>query len=428
MKEKGIFAFICSNKFAKAKYGEKLRKLILSNQLKIYNDFTGIKIFKETSVDTCVIQIKKEFMENNQILVNDDYLMNQNRLDSTSFTFNPPEVLDLREKIFKQGTIIKNLDIQINYGIKTGFNKAFIIDEETKNKLIAEDSNNEEIIKPLLRGKDIQKWKINYKNFYLIFTRRGININKYPIIKDYLSIYKEDLTPKSKNSNKTSKGRKPGPYKWYEIQDNVAYFSSFEKEKIIYSEISKEPSFTLDSKNYFLGNTAYILNSNSINLKYLLGLLNSNVLFWIFKLVCYQLGSNGFRFIKIFVEQLPIIIDTDNYFYIIKIVEDILDLNYKIKIHEENFLNILDKYNISKLSKKLIEFEKLTEKEFIEEIKNKHENFEKIDVLIENFNRICFEINELKSQINIKTISLNKCVYSIYNLSEEEIKIIENDL
>ena len=166
MKEKGIFAFICSNKFAKAKYGEKLRKLILSNQLKIYNDFTGIKIFKETSVDTCVIQIKKEFMENNQILVNDDYLMNQNRLDSTSFTFNPPEVLDLREKIFKQGTIIKNLDIQINYGIKTGFNKAFIIDEETKNKLIAEDSNNKEIIKPLLRGKDIHKWRISFKKLY----------------------------------------------------------------------------------------------------------------------------------------------------------------------------------------------------------------------------------------------------------------------
>ena len=277
--------------------------------------------------------------------------------------------------------------------------------------------NNKEIIKPLLRGKDIHKWRISFKNLYLIHSFDNLNTkDEFPKIFNYLYQFKEELEKRYDKGNE-----------WFNLRP-CSYDSLFEKEKIIYSEISKEPSFTLDSKNYFLGNTAYILNSNSINLKYLLGLLNSNVLFWIFKLVCYQLGSNGFRFIKIFVEQLPIIIDTDNYFYIIKIVEDILDLNYKIKIHEENFLNILDKYNISKLSKKLIEFEKLTEKEFIEEIKNKHENFEKIDVLIENFNRICFEINELKSQINIKTISLNKCVYSIYNLSEEEIKIIENDL
>ena len=129
LKEKGIFAFICSNKFAKAKYGEKLRKLILNFQLKIYDDFTGIKVFKEATVDTCVIQIKKCFEETNEIYVNNEYYMNQNRLNFKSFSFNSPEVLNLRDKILKQGTLIKDLDIQINYGIKTGYNKAFIIDE-----------------------------------------------------------------------------------------------------------------------------------------------------------------------------------------------------------------------------------------------------------------------------------------------------------
>ena len=147
LKEKGIFAFICSNKFAKAKYGEKLRKLILENQLKIYNDFTGVKVFKEASVDTCVIQIKKNYIENNDIFINNHYLMGQNRLDSNSFTFNSPDILNLRDKILNQGTLIKNLDIQINYGIKTGFNKAFIIDEKTKNKLINADSKNKELRK-----------------------------------------------------------------------------------------------------------------------------------------------------------------------------------------------------------------------------------------------------------------------------------------
>ena len=146
LKDGGIFAFICSNKFAKAKYGEKLRKLILENQLKIYNDFTGINVFKEASVDTCVIQIKKDYEEENKVYVNNDYYMKQNLLNNKSFIFNSPDVLNLREKILKQGIPIKDLDIQINRGVLTGFNKAFIINEETKNELMKKDSKNKEII------------------------------------------------------------------------------------------------------------------------------------------------------------------------------------------------------------------------------------------------------------------------------------------
>ena len=107
LKENGIFAFICSNKFAKAKYGEKLRKLILENQLKIYDDFTGVKIFKEAQVDTCIIQIKKEHNERNEIFVNQEYYLKQNRLEDNSFIFNPPEILDLKDKIMMQGELIK---------------------------------------------------------------------------------------------------------------------------------------------------------------------------------------------------------------------------------------------------------------------------------------------------------------------------------
>ncbi|WP_303724531.1 Eco57I restriction-modification methylase domain-containing protein, partial [Methanobrevibacter thaueri] len=142
MKEKGIFAFICSNKFAKAKYGEKLRKLILENQLKIYYDFTGVKVFKEASVDTCVIQIKKDFKNDNEIYVDNNYYLKQKLLNKNSFTFKSPEVLNLRDKILSLGIPLKDLDVKINRGVLTGFNKAFIIDEETKNRLIKEDSNN----------------------------------------------------------------------------------------------------------------------------------------------------------------------------------------------------------------------------------------------------------------------------------------------
>ena len=121
LKEKGIFAFICSNKFAKAKYGEKLRKLILENQLKIYDDFTGVKVFKEASVDTCVIQIKKNYIKDNEIFVDNKFYLNQSLLNYTTFTFNSPEILKLRDKILNQVKLIKELNININREILTYF-------------------------------------------------------------------------------------------------------------------------------------------------------------------------------------------------------------------------------------------------------------------------------------------------------------------
>ena len=429
LKDKGIFAFICSNKFAKANYGKKLRKLILENQLKIYNDFTGLKIFKEASVDTCVIQIKKDFIENNEVYVDDEYFMKQNKLNSNSFMFNSPQVLDLREKIFNQGTLIKDLDIQINYGIKTGFNKAFIIDEKTKDKLISEDFNNKEIIKPLLRGRDIDKWRINYDNLYLIHSYDGLNIfDKYPIIYNYLSQYKEELTPKNKNSKKEDKGRKPGPYKWYEIQDNIAYHALFEKEKIIYSEISRKPQFTYDLNEYYLSNTAYLINSEKINLKYLLGLLNSNVIFWIFKHISYNLGESSYRFIKQFVEQIPIVMDNENLENIIFIVDQILLYSKQIKNEKIKMYNLIMQESCNnKLSKKLESFYKLSEKEFLKDIKKINKNINE-DELLKKFNLSKIKINSIISKFDNSNQKLNKLIYKSYKLNTDEIMIIEDDL
>ena len=416
LKENGIFAFICSNKFAKAKYGEKLRKLILENQLKIYNDFTGIKVFKEASVDTCVIQIKKNYIKNNEIYVDNKYYLNQSLLNHTTFTFNSPEILKLRDKILNQGKLMKDLDISINRGVLTGFNKAFIIDEETKNKLINEDSKNKEIIKPLLRGRDIHKWKKLYKNLYLIHSYDGLDlIKEYPLIYKYLKQYQEEL------EKRYDKGKE-----WYNLRA-CSYDDLFEKEKIIYSEISNEPSFTFDSEGYYLGNTAYIINSDNINLKYLLGLLNSNVLFWIFKKICYNLGKNGFRFIKNFVEQLPIVIDLDNQDNLIKLVDSIIILNKEIEKHENELFGILrNNLNIINFSKKIENFYNLSSKEFLKEIKNKNKNFDE-EYLLDIFEQSKYNIEILIDQIQENSIELNKIVYKIYKLTDDEISIIEND-
>ena len=427
LKDKGIFAFICSNKFAKAKYGEKLRKLILENQLKIYNDFTGVKVFKEASVDTCVIQIKKDYVNDNEIFVNDEYFMEQNRLDSNSFTFNSPEILNLRDKIFNQGTMIKDLDIQINYGIKTGFNDAFIIDEATKNRLIKEDSNNKEIIKPLLRGRDINKWKIMYKDLYIIFTRRGIEINNYPSIKKYLSQWKEELTPKTKTSKSGDKGRKPGPYKWYEIQDNVAYYAMFEKEKIIYSTIAPEPRFAYDNKKHFMLDSGFILTSENLNVKYLIALLNSDLLFWYFKDICYSLNTKGYQYKKIFVDQLPIVINENYEKEVISTVDEILELSYQIRQYEQKlFLYLYENLGIINLSKKIESFYLLNEKQFLKEIKQKNKSFDEKE-LLNLFNLTKNEIRILNNKFKLKNDILNNLVYDIYNLDDSEKRIIKKN-
>ena len=426
MKDKGIFCFICSNKFAKAKYGEKLRKFILNNQLKIYNDFTGIKVFKEASVDTCVIQIKKDFVKDNEIFVNDDYYMSQNKLNSNSFTFNSPEILNLRDKIFNQGTMIKDLDIQINYGIKTGFNDAFIIDEETKNRLIREDSNNKEVIKPILRGRDINKWRIINKHLYLLYIPWNFKINNYPSIKNHLNNFKEKLSERPEVKNER--------YDWYCMSRYASdYVDLFEKEKIIYSEIVPEPRFVYDDNKYYMEATGFILNSTEINLKYLVSLLNSKLLFWYFKDIGYNLGGKGFRYKKIFIEQLPIK-TTDTY------TENILaDLIDQILLYNKNFVEETDSFqefliemmDVQKISTKLENYFNLSLNRFLKEVKKQNGNIndENLkDSLIKRYKYSCEKLKQLQSDSLILETKMNKMIYSIYNLNEEEIEIIETDL
>ena len=250
LKEDGMFSFICSNKFTRANYGKNLRKFILNHSIIKYLDFSGEKVFEDATVDPCVIIIKKEPSEHeNTILINDTFEILQTRLDEGGWGFENPKVLDLKEKIISKGKKIKDMPTLNFYrGVLTGYNNAFIIDKDVKTDLISKDPKNSEIIKPIIVGKDIKRWKIDYKDKYLIFTRRGIQIKNYPVIEEYLSQYKEQLIPKPENWEGTKwKGRKSGSYQWYEIQDTIDYYKEFEKkEKLVYPEIASHLYTVID--------------------------------------------------------------------------------------------------------------------------------------------------------------------------------------
>ena len=190
-------------------------------------------------------------------------------------------------------------------GVTTGLNEAFVIDGKTRKALIAKDKKSTQIIKSLVSGEDIRRWTLRRRETWLIFTRRGIDIDSYPAIREHLSKWKAKLTPKKSPSDTI--GRKPGKYKWYEIQDDVAYYPAFESPKIIFPDIAKGPRFCLDTKGSYIANTAYCLGTDD---RYLLGILNSRLFWFAISNISIpfgiRAGSYRYRLIYQYMEKIPI--------------------------------------------------------------------------------------------------------------------------
>ena len=380
LKKEGYLGYICSNKFFRAKYGENLREFILDNlTIEKVGDFNGVKVFEEATVDSAITILKKEKADKEASFtlyssrLKPLYKVEQKNLTKESFLCLKPKELILKHKIEDIGTPLKFWDIEIYRGILTGFNEAFIINEKTKNELIKEDYNSEELIKPLLRGRDIKKYDYNFANLYLINSHNNppINIEEYPAIKKHLNRYYTKL------EKRTDKGKTP-----YNLR-NCAYLNKFEKEKIIYSEIVQEPQFYLDNSNIYAEATSFIMSGE--NLKYLIALLNSKAITYSFKsfYMGAGLGNKGLRYKKTFLENLPIPkIEKEEQTPFIELVDKIILSKEKIKKYKKHYesLNAIDKIEIEKEQNNITKAKK------------------KIDIL----------------------------VYKLYKLTKDEIKIVEN--
>ena len=162
-------------------------------------------------------------------------------------------------------------------GILTGFNEAFVVSAATRAALIKADPRSAEIIKPWLSGREICRWTPEWTGEYVIFTRRGTDIASYPAIADHLARWREELTPR-KGSGEKGPGRKPGLYKWFEIQDNIAYYEEFPRPKIVFQEIAFHSQFALDIAGFYCNKTVHIVPSAD---RYLLAVLNSRCGWWV---------------------------------------------------------------------------------------------------------------------------------------------------
>ncbi len=321
LKSGGHLTFITSNKWMRANYGKSLRKFFCDYKpIKLLD--LGAGIFENATVDTNIMIIEKTktitqnlkaaIINGKQNIVNlseSDYSTLSN-LDENSWVILSPQEQNIKQLIENVGTPLKDWDIEINYGIKTGYNEAFIISGDKKDELIAADPKSAEIIKPLLRGRDIKKYKVEFADLWLIgtFPALNLNINDYPAIKDYLAKFLPKLkqtgeTFIDKNGNKQKTRKKTGN-KWFETQDQISYYEHFEKEKIVYREISTEMNAIFDDQSYFLNNKLYIITGEFI--KFLVSILNSLLFTNVFLSKANTTGGKGVVFLnKIPIPKIP---------------------------------------------------------------------------------------------------------------------------
>jgi type I restriction-modification system DNA methylase subunit len=385
LKPNGLKGFICSNKFFRAKYGESLREYILKNTvIEQIADFNGVKIFEAATVDSAITILKKQIPHENITfkVVNIDlinsYKMKQNDLTKTSFTFVSLKELNIKKKMEQLGIPLKEWNIDFYIGIKTGFNEAFIIDETIKDELIKKDKKSAEIIKPLVRGRDINKYSFDFANKWLINSHNNppINIENYPIIKEHLDQYYDKLEKRG------DKGLTP-----YNLR-NCAYLDKFDNVKIVYPDIADKLTFTFDNEGYYFNNTVYFIDCSS---KYLFALLNSKIVNYYYGFISSQLGSKGLRAFTVYLKEIPIPkIEEEKQQAFIKLVDEILEAKLKIKDY------------------KILLEEAIKTNNFDREIKLKKE--------LETLENICIS-NEKE---------IDNMVYNLYDLTEEEIKIVES--
>ena len=343
LKSNGHLCYITSNKWMRAGYGEKTRDFFAKNtNPMLLIDFAGVKIFESATVDTNILLFAKAANEhktwcavtnkqNKDSVKNLSVFVQQSGTEcefcsSDSWVILSPIEQSIKRKIEAVGTPLKDWDIQINYGIKTGYNDAFIIDTAKRDEILAncqsedERKRTAELIRPILRGRDIKRYGYNWANLWLIYipwhfpyqfdeSIKGASKKaeeafkeQYSAVYNHMLQYKEPLSKR----NKAETGIR---YEWYAMQRwGAKYWEDFSKPKIVFQEIVQESQFFYDMDGRFICNdTCRIIVGKELS--FLLGVLNSKLFFYAIKHFYGGgvLGEHGIRMKHTFFQNFPCI-------------------------------------------------------------------------------------------------------------------------
>lgn len=325
LKPNGILCFITSNKWMRAGYGEKTREFLSSQMTPdILIDFAGIKVFENATVDTNILLVIKavnaqrkctavscQDAKMDDIKNLSDYV--QSHSDKIDFNTSDSWVImseieqSIKGKIEAVGIPLRDWDIQINYGIKTGYNDAFVITTDKRDEILANCQNDEErartseIIRPILRGRDIKRYGYDWDGLWLINTHNGvkekyppINIEDYPSIKQHLDLYWDKI------SKREDQGVTP-----YNLR-NCAYMDDFNKPKIIYPNMTKYLPFVWDTKKFLTNQKCFIITGT--NTAFLTAFLNSSLFKYCFRDEFPELQGGTRELSKIFFDKIPVLV------------------------------------------------------------------------------------------------------------------------
>ncbi|MCZ8249437.1 MULTISPECIES: class I SAM-dependent DNA methyltransferase [unclassified Microcystis] len=336
LNEKGNFCYILPNKWMQAGYGTNLRKLLLKNQLLAIIDFGSWQLFDEATTYPCIIRASKYknqsyflsaivknigFKNNFKAYLDNIFnVLNIEELDDNGWIISPQIEKNLLIKIGKKCVSLDEyIGKEAHYGIKTGLTEAFFIDNEIRNEILIIDPKSSEILKPVLRGRTIDKWYTLRDDLWLIstFPALNIDIDSYPAIKEHLLKFGRERLEQSgkKGSRKKSSNR------WFETQDNIRYWQEFEKPKIMYQSFQTKPCFMYDEQGLYCNNSMWIISKPD---KFLLGILNSKMGWWLISKYCTAI-QNGYQLIWQYFRQILIpIISQEQQQPIIALVDQIL--------------------------------------------------------------------------------------------------------
>ncbi|MCY3980075.1 MAG: Eco57I restriction-modification methylase domain-containing protein [Chloroflexi bacterium] len=316
LRDGGLFGMIVSNKFIKARYGKKLRNYIADKaNLKEIFDLAGLPVFSGATVRTVIILSTKgteqgsvryvpvmpvedfEAVSNSSrklSMIGDElsYSIRHEQIAGDNWSFAPPRTYKLLNRLQETNQSLVDFiaPLPVCRGVVSGLTDAYVIDDTTRRNIIENNPEAKEIIKPLLNGRDIRKYQINYNNRFLLYTYHGVDIASFPAIEKHLSHFRERLE------------RRATKQEWYELQQPQFRFAEYmDNPKIIFPDIGTTTRFALDTTGYYGTNTTYFL---PVADKYLLGVLNSQLAQFYFEQVCAGLEGTGDTYLRFFGQYL----------------------------------------------------------------------------------------------------------------------------
>lgn len=391
---KGIFCYIVSNKWMRANYGGPLRSWVKEQNIEEITDFGDLPVFQKITTYPCILRIRKDkpdkdfnvtqiksldFLDLGEYVEQSHYLVSRSSLSASGWSLVDEKVSVLLGRIRSQGIPLnKYIDHKIYFGIKTGLNKAFVIDDKTKANLVGNSENCSPHIRDFPAGKDVKRYQQPTLGRHLIFIPKGFtelatkNTNegwrwlqsRCPEVAHHLEEYAAEAEKRCDKGNF-----------WWELRA-CDYYDKFEKPKIVYPSVSSQGDFTLDSKGLLFDKTCYFIPCDDL---YLLGLLNSKLLRFFFRSIGAQRRGGYYEYLSEYVSQLPI-----------------------RRIDENSPVDIQAKDRIDSLVGKILELNVRLSKA-----------------------RISHELSSIRRQIDTIDQQLDQLVYELYGLTDEEIQIVE---